>query len=178
MSLGSPFENQSISPRMGWITNVLTIASAPSMIIASIWMAMIENTSPPSQRSTGSSKLAIHAGFKSMKISQMHASPSPSVKPQMAVRRSKSVRSLKNACTKSTSTVPPSLGHGGWHSAQAEGAGRPPSRAIVLRYSQRCWHSSGSEHVIASCSLPLTCEAGTSSRGKSNDVSASPIEVT
>lgn len=53
MSLGSPFENQSISPRMGWITNVLTIASAPSMIIASIWMAMIENTSPPCARTHG-----------------------------------------------------------------------------------------------------------------------------
>ena len=53
MSLGSPFENQSMSERMGWITNVLIIASAPSMIIASIWMAMIENTSPPCARTHG-----------------------------------------------------------------------------------------------------------------------------
>ena len=68
MSLGSPPENQSMSPRMGLSTNVLTIASAPSMIIASIWMAMIENTSPLSQRSTGSFKLAIQAGLSNMKI--------------------------------------------------------------------------------------------------------------
>ena len=108
----------------------------------------------------------------------MHASPSPSVNPQIAVSRRISPRSLKNAWMKSTAIVAPSLGQGGLHSAHAAGAGSPPSRAIVSRYSQRCWHSSGLEHVIGSCSLPLTCEAGTSSRGKPMDVSASPTEVT